>query len=59
MEKKKSKRNSHREGKATDKNIVSPKYNRKNEDIPTDVLGSYTGVPVTPFEVPLQDADDL
>ena len=59
MEKKKSNRNSHRDNKATDKNIVSPKYTRKNEDIPTDVLGSYTGVPLTPFEMPVQDADDL
>ena len=59
MEKKKSKRNSHRDNKATDKNIVSPKYGRKNEDIPTDVLGSYTGVPATPLEMPIQDADDL
>lgn len=25
----------------------------------TDPFGSYTGVPVNPFEVPEQDADDL
>ena len=25
----------------------------------TDPLGSYTGVPVNPGEVPVQDADDL
>ncbi len=60
MERKKSKRNSHRESKATDKNIVSPKFGRKNEDIPTDVLGSYSGIPINPFgEMPIQDADDL
>jgi len=60
MERKKSKRNSHRDNKATSKNIVSPKYNRKNEDIPTDVLGSYSGVPLNPFDsTPVQDADDL
>ena len=59
MEKKKSQRHSHRDNKATDKNIVSPKFGRKNEDIPTDVLGSYTGVPLNPFDVPVQDADDL
>ena len=34
MDKRKSKRNSHRDNKATDKNIVSPKFGRKNEDIP-------------------------
>lgn len=59
MERKKSKRNSHRDNKATDKNIVSPKFGRKNEDIPTDILGSYTGVPLNPLEMPVQDADDL
>ena len=25
----------------------------------TDPLGSYTGVPQNPYEVPVQDADDL
>ena len=25
----------------------------------TDPLGSYTGMPVNPHEVPVQDADDL
>lgn len=25
----------------------------------TDVLGSYTGLPADPYEVPVQDADDL
>ena len=59
MEKKKSQRHSHRDNKATDKNIDSPKYNKKNEDIPTDILGSYTGVPLSPLEFPVQDADDL
>lgn len=59
LERKKNKRNSHRDNKATDKNIVSPKFGRKNEDIPTDILGSYTGVPLDPLEMPVQDADDL
>ena len=59
MEKKKSQRHSHRDNKATDKNIDSPKFNKKNEDIPTDILGSYTGVPLNPFDTPVQDADDL
>ena len=60
MDKRKSKRNSHRDNKATDKNIVSPKFGRKNEDIPTDILGSYTGTPLNPFDsTPDQDADDL
>ncbi len=26
---------------------------------PTDPNGSYTGVPINPFEDPVQDADDL
>jgi hypothetical protein len=26
---------------------------------PTDVLGSYTGVPADPYDIPVQDADDL
>ena len=26
---------------------------------PTDVLGSWTGVPADPAETPVQDADDL
>lgn len=29
------------------------------EEIPSDVLGSYTGVPEDWDEVPVQDADDL
>ena len=46
------------------KNINSDKFQKKNEDIPTsripsDVLGSYTGVPEDAFEKPIQDADDL
>ncbi len=67
MEKKKSERHSHRDNKATDKNIDSDRFLRKNEDIPTsklyeipsDVLGSYTGVPEDIYEKPVQDADDL
>ncbi|MBR3816076.1 MAG: hypothetical protein IKJ27_05075 [Clostridia bacterium] len=64
MEKKKSQRHSHRDNKATDKNISSRKFQKKNEDIPTsqissDVLGSYTGVPEDAFDLPVQDADDL
>lgn len=68
MDKRKAFRRSHRDNKATQKNIDSDKYQRKNEDIPTsklpgsivsDVLGSYTGVPEDAFEKPVQDADDL
>ena len=29
------------------------------EDIPSDVNGSYTGVPYDPDDEPVQDADDL
>ena len=56
---KKSKNFSHRNNKATQKNIESDKFMRKNEDIPTDVLGSYTGVPEDRNDMPVQDADDL
>lgn len=67
MEKKKSQRHSHRDNQATEKNIDSDKFLRKNEEIPTskldevpsDVLGSYTGVPENEDEQPVQDADDL
>lgn len=30
-----------------------------NREIPSDILGSYTGVPQNGYEVPEQDADDL
>ena len=64
VDKRKAFRRSHRDNKATDKNIDSDKFLRKNEDIPTsrvlsDVLGSYTGVPEDAFDKPVQDADDL
>lgn len=68
MEKKKNQRHSHRDNRATEKNIDSDKFLRKNEEIPTskfneeipsDVLGSYTGTPENELEVPVQDADDL
>lgn len=68
MERKRACRHSHRDNKATDKNIDSDKFQKKNEDIPTsklpgnitsDVLGSYTGVPEDEFDEPIQDADDL
>ena len=54
--------------KPTPNNVESDKFLRKNEDIPTskyneeiasDVLGSYTGVPEDKNEKPVQDADDL
>lgn len=54
--------------KPTKNNVDSDKFMRKNEDIPTDkyneeiasdVLGSYTGVAENKYEKPVQDADDL
>ena len=30
-----------------------------NDKILTDPFGSYTGITVDPFEIPVQDADDL
>ena len=41
-------------GKAVDK--ILQESQEKN---PTDVLGSWTGVPWNPEEAPVQDADDL
>lgn len=41
-------------GKAVDK--ILKESQKKN---PTDVLGSWTGVPHNPNEAPVQDADDL
>ncbi len=48
-------------GECTNKNNIS---NRVDElismaNFDTDPNGSYTGVPETPGEVPVQDADDL
>lgn len=34
-------------------------YQDSKEEIPSDVLGSYTGVPEDEDEEPIQDADDL
>ena len=68
MDKRKAFRRSHRDNKATQKNIDSDKFMKKNEDIRTsklpgsitsDVLGSYTGVPEDLYDEPVQDADDL
>ena len=41
-------------GKAVDKILQE-----SQEKTPTDVLGSWTGVPWNPEEAPVQDADDL
>ena len=30
-----------------------------NEEISVDPFGSYTGITEDPFEIPVQDADDL
>ena len=32
---------------------------KKKENIKTDPAGSYTGRPENPYEIPVQDADDL
>ena len=34
-------------------------FNVGNTMNPADPFGSYTGVPMNPFEIPEQDADDL
>ena len=68
MNKRKHSSKSMKGKKPTKNNVDSDKFMRKNEDIPTDsyneeiasdVLGSYTGVPENKFEKPIQDADDL
>jgi len=35
------------------------KEKEKMKGTPTDPLGSYTGRPEDPYEIPVQDADDL
>lgn len=59
MDKSNSKRKSRRGNSATVKKSKAPAFKMKSDDIPTDILGSYTGVPLDPLEVPVQDADDL
>ena len=69
MNKREDKNNKSKKGKKpTPDNVESYKFIRKNEDIPvsrcdeeisSDVLGSYTGVPENKYEKPIQDADDL
>ena len=43
----------------TAKEKIKKGNNKKTEDIRTDVLGSYTGVPENRYDTPVQDADDL
>lgn len=43
--------------KKQEKNMLNSTL-RSDEEIPSDVLGSYTGVPEE-GEIPVQDADDL
>lgn len=43
--------------KSTNKNKEC--LNAQDNDIQTDPLGSWTGVPENPYEKPIQDADDL
>lgn len=41
------------------KPLVEALIRQAREKNPTDVLGSYTGVPWDEWEEPVQDADDL
>ncbi len=41
------------------KEEIKKEKKQKSENIKTDVLGSYTGVPENRFDTPVQDADDL
>ncbi len=41
------------------RNLFKPFRPKKDRDIKSDVLGSYTGVTDDPQERPTQDADDL
>lgn len=50
--------------KTTRQNAVIEAWNENNPEIPSDVLGSYTGTPSSSngseqTERPVQDADDL
>ncbi len=57
MEKKKSNCHSNKDNKGGNKN-ADVSIARLNE-VPSDVLGSYTGVPEDIYEKPVQDVDDL
>ncbi len=60
MDKSNSKRKSRKANNSTGKKSKSPIFKMKSQDIPTDILGSYTGSPLNPFDsTPVQDADDL
>ena len=50
-----------REDYALRKEKIIPKPNVENSisEINTDPLGSWTGTPDDPFDMPVQDADDL
>ena len=39
--------------------LLNPDLPLDKSMVVTDPLGSYTGVPLDPHEVPVQDADDL
>ena len=57
----KSKKRNDRQKKQKKKIIEMPPYNdpmNKEGEIPTDVLGSYSGTPLDGSQ-PVQDADDL
>lgn len=68
MNKRKHSNKSMKLKKTSKKNAESNKFQRKIEDLPTfkyneeiasDVLGSYTGIAEDNYEKPVQDADDL
>ena len=42
-----------------EKKQVCPRQKISNPPSDTDPLGSYTGVPADPGDIPTQDADDL
>ena len=39
--------------------MENKKENKTVEKISVDPFGSYTGITADPFEIPVQDADDL
>lgn len=39
--------------------MQNKKHGKNTDKILTDPFGSYTGITDDPFEVPVQDADDL
>lgn len=59
MEKKNNRPEKHKKTQLEKEVMAKPLEILSMENISTDPNGSWTGVPLNPFDVPVQDADDL